>query len=60
MPEGLPYEQVFGEDVTLDAFLPPPVDAGCVSGYHVRPATLRGQTPATRSSATTWSRYATT
>ncbi|MEV5493992.1 YbaB/EbfC family nucleoid-associated protein [Nonomuraea fuscirosea] len=28
MPEGLPYEQVFGEDVTLDAFLPPPVDAG--------------------------------
>lgn len=28
MPEGLPYDQVFGENVTLDAFLPSPVDAG--------------------------------
>ncbi|MDP9841441.1 YbaB/EbfC family nucleoid-associated protein [Streptosporangium lutulentum] len=26
MPEGLRYDQVFGENVTLDAFLPPPVD----------------------------------
>jgi len=28
MPEGLPYEQVFGERVTLDAFVPPNVDPG--------------------------------
>ncbi|TDE51559.1 YbaB/EbfC family DNA-binding protein [Nonomuraea mesophila] len=26
MPAELPYEQVFGENVTLDAFLPPRVD----------------------------------
>ncbi|WP_245691453.1 YbaB/EbfC family nucleoid-associated protein [Sinosporangium album] len=26
MPEELRYDQVFGENVTLDAFLPPPVD----------------------------------
>ncbi|MBB3729991.1 YbaB/EbfC family nucleoid-associated protein [Nonomuraea dietziae] len=26
MPEGLPYEEVFGENATLDAFLPPPVE----------------------------------
>ncbi|MDP9848663.1 YbaB/EbfC family nucleoid-associated protein [Streptosporangium lutulentum] len=26
MPDGLRYDQVFGENVTLDAFLPSPVD----------------------------------
>jgi hypothetical protein len=26
MPEELPYDEVFGQGVTLDAFLPPPVD----------------------------------
>ncbi|GAB2958952.1 YbaB/EbfC family nucleoid-associated protein [Nonomuraea fastidiosa] len=28
LPEGLPYEQVFGERVSLDAFVPPTVDPG--------------------------------
>lgn len=27
MPEELPYDEVFGQGVSLDAFLPPPVDA---------------------------------
>ncbi|NUR92691.1 MAG: YbaB/EbfC family nucleoid-associated protein [Nonomuraea sp.] len=28
MPEGLPYDQVFGERATLDGFLPGPVEPG--------------------------------